>query len=169
MPLANPSDQATRGPVRFSEAEIRALVDYVGAFADGPSIPDVEPNRGDLADGGDLYRLNCAACHAASGSGAIIGNNRRAPSLMESTPTQVGEAIGVGPGAMPVFGDLTAHQVDSIASYIGNMQREGTTDADALGGIGPVAEGLFTWLVPLAGLIALTRWIGTPRSTSDPA
>ena len=89
------------------ETEIRALVDYAGAFGDGPDIPDVDPAAGDLAAGGELYRLNCAACHVASGSGAAIGGGREAPSLMESTPTEIGQAILVGPGAMPVFGSFS--------------------------------------------------------------
>lgn len=169
MPLADPHVEPSRGPVRFSEADIDALVSYVGSFGHGPAIPDVDPRRGDLADGGNLFRLNCAACHVASGAGAIIGSGREAPSLMEATPTQIGEAVRVGPGAMPVFGELTPTQVDSIAAYVGHMQRQGTTDLESLGGIGPVAEGLVTWLVPLAALIALTRWIGRPRQVSEPA
>lgn len=169
MPLANPGNEPTRGRVRLSDKDIEALVSYVGTFGGGPAIPDVDPRRGDLAEGGNLFRLNCAACHVASGAGANIGGDRVAPSLMESTPTQVGEAVRVGPGAMPVFGDLTPRKVDSIAAYISHLQSEGTTDVDSLGGIGPVAEGLVAWLVPLAALIALTRWIGKPHRTSDPA
>ena len=47
--------------------------------ATGPTIPDVDIARGDVAAGGELYRLNCAACHVASGSGAAIGGGREAP------------------------------------------------------------------------------------------
>lgn len=101
MPLADPKLTTQVGPVRCSDAEIRALVAYVGAFGDGPAIPDVDARRGDLVTGGDLYRLNCAACHVASGAGAIIGGGRRAPSLSDSIATEVGEAVAVGPGAMP--------------------------------------------------------------------
>ncbi len=169
MPLADPNLEATGGPVRFTEAEIVALVDFVGSLGDGPPIPEVDPSQGDLQNGGDIYRLNCAACHVASGSGAIIGGGRRAPNLMDATPTQIGEAIEVGPGAMPVFGEFTTQDVNDVAAYIGDLQDQRTTDVQALGGIGPVAEGLVTWLVPLAILIALTRWIGTPRLKSDPA
>lgn len=168
MPLADPHIEPTRGPVRFSEDDIRALVAHVGSFGAGRPIPHVDPARGDLAEGGDLYRLNCAACHVASGSGAVIGGGREAPNLMDATPTQIGEAIRVGPGAMPVFGDLTPTQVDGIAAYIGDLREQGSTDVQSLGGIGPVAEGLVTWLVPLAALVALTRWIGRPRTSTDP-
>ncbi|MET0324596.1 MAG: cytochrome c, partial [Ilumatobacteraceae bacterium] len=55
MPMAQPNMQAKRGPVRYSDTEIRALVAYAGAFGDGPATPDVDPLAGDLAVGGELY------------------------------------------------------------------------------------------------------------------
>ena len=154
--------QAKRGPVRYSDTEIRALVAYAGAFGDGPAIPDVDPAAGDLAIGGELYRLNCAACHVASGSGAAIGGGRDAPTLMESTPTEIGQAIRVGPGAMPVFGSFSDEDLNSVARYVLDLQSMEATGVDDFGGAGPVAEGLAAWLLALLPLIALTRWIGTP-------
>ena len=88
MPMAEPNVQANRGPVQFSEEEIVALVAYVGAFGDGPAVPDIDIATGDVGAGGEIYRLNCAACHTASLAGAAIGGGRAAPSLMESTPTR---------------------------------------------------------------------------------
>jgi ubiquinol-cytochrome c reductase cytochrome c subunit len=167
MPMSAPNMEATRGPVRYSENEIQALVEYAGAFGDGPDIPDVDPQAGDLSVGGELYRLNCAACHVASGSGAAIGGGREAPSLMESTPTEVGQAIVVGPGAMPVFGTFSGSDIDSVALYVEHLQGEETTAVDDFGGAGPVAEGLAAWLLGLLPLIALTRWIGTPHEGRD--
>ena len=164
MPMAAPGMQAQSGPVRFTNDEIVALVAYVGSFGDGPAIPDVDPARGDLSDGGELYRLNCAACHVASGAGAPIGGGRLAPNLLSSTPTQVGQAIIVGPGSMPIFGSLEATDVDSIAAYIESMKQQNTTGPSSFGGAGPVAEGLAAWLLALVPLIALTRWIGSPHS-----
>jgi ubiquinol-cytochrome c reductase cytochrome c subunit len=167
MPLANPSVQPSRGPVRYTEREIVALVDYAGAFGDGPDIPVVDPALGNLASGGDLYRLNCAACHVTSGAGAAIGGGREAPSLMESNPTEIGEAILIGPGAMPVFGTFTAQDINDTAAYILDLQEQKTTAPDDFGGAGPVAEGLAAWLLGLLPLIALTRWIGTPHEGRD--
>ena len=169
MPMADPNMQARRNAVRYTEAEIVALVDYAGAFGDGPDIPDVDPSRGDLAAGGQLYRLNCASCHVASGSGAAIGGGREAPDLMSSTPTEIGEAILIGPGAMPSFNTFSDVALDDVAAYVTFLQREGTTDADEFGGAGPVAEGLAAWLLGLIPLIALTRWIGTPHEGRDAA
>jgi ubiquinol-cytochrome c reductase cytochrome c subunit len=167
MPLAAPNIQARRGPVRYSEEEIVALVEYAGAFGDGPEIPTVDIAAGDLAEGGELYRINCASCHVASGAGAAIGGGREAPSLMAATPTEVGQAILVGPGAMPSFQSFTEHDINSVAAYIDHLQQAETTAIDEFGGAGPVAEGLAAWLLGLIPLIALTRWIGTPHEGRD--
>lgn len=167
MPLAAPDLQARRGPVRYSEEEIVALVGYVGSIGTGPGIPDVDPSGADVANGGDLYRLNCAACHVSSGAGAPIGGGQVAPNVTEATPVQIGEAIRVGPGAMPVFNSLTDTEVDDIAAYIGVLDRENTTGADKFGGAGPVAEGLAAWLLALVPLVLLTRWIGGPKEGRD--
>jgi ubiquinol-cytochrome c reductase cytochrome c subunit len=167
MPLAAPDIEPKRGPVRYAEAEIVALVDFAGAFGDGPDIPVVDASAGDLATGGELYRLNCAACHVASGAGAAIGGGREAPALTESTPTQIGEAILVGPGAMPVFGTFSQQDIDSVAAYILHLQERDATAPEDFGGAGPVAEGLAAWLLALLPIIAFTRWIGTPHEGRD--
>jgi ubiquinol-cytochrome c reductase cytochrome c subunit len=120
-----------------------------------------------VSRGAELYRLNCAACHVASGAGAVIGSGRTAPALTEATPTQVGEAILVGPGAMPVFGALSDRAIDDIAAYVLTLQEEGTTGAGALGGVGPVAEGLAAWLLGVLPLVALCRWIGSPHEDEE--
>lgn len=167
MPLSDVDTQPVRKDPAFTEAEIVALVDYVGALGTGVDIPDVDPERGSVSNGAEIYRLNCAACHVSSGAGAVIGSGRLAPSLAESTPTQVGEAILVGPGAMPVFGALSDHDIDDVAAYVAALQEEGTTSADALGGVGPVAEGLAAWLLGVLPLVALSRWIGSPHEADD--
>lgn len=167
MPLAAPNLEARSGPVRYSEEEIVALVEYVGTLGDGPDIPDVDPARGDVGNGGTLYRLNCAACHVASGAGASIGSNRRAPNLLDASPVEVGEAILVGPGAMPVFESLTPDDIDDIAAYIEHLREEDTTAPRRFGGAGPAAEGLAAWLLAIVPLVAFTRWIGRPKAGRD--
>ena len=133
----------------------------------GRQIPDVDPSRGDVASGGELFRINCAACHVASGAGTAIGGGRRAPSLMPSTATEIGEATIVGPGAMPVFAAFCEEDRNGLAAYISSLQEE-NDDAGwrNFGGAGPVAEGLAVWLLALIPLVALTRWIGTPHRGS---
>lgn len=167
MPLPHPDMQTRRKPPSFDEEEIAALVAHVGTLGDGPAIPEVDPERGSLAAGSELYQLNCAACHVASGAGAVIGGGLEAPTLMESTPTEVAEAVVVGPGAMPVFGAFDQQDLHDVAAYVEHLQEEGSTDAGSLGGVGPVAEGLAAWLIGLVPLLALCRWIGSPDPARD--
>jgi ubiquinol-cytochrome c reductase cytochrome c subunit len=167
MPLAAPNLQARRGPVQFTDAEIDALVGYVGALGDGPDIPEVDATLGEVSRGAEVYLLNCAACHVASGAGAAIGGGREAPNLLRATPTEIGKAILTGPGSMPVFDSLTAQDVDDVAAYIGDLRRQGTTSARRFGGAGPVAEGLAAFILGLIPLVALTRWIGHPKEGRD--
>ncbi|MDQ3470476.1 MAG: c-type cytochrome [Actinomycetota bacterium] len=169
MPMADPNMQARRKRPRYTEAEIDALVDYAGAFGNGPAIPDVDPEDGDVAAGGRLYRLNCASCHVASGAGAAIGGGREAPDVLGASPTEIGEAILIGPGAMPSSNTFDDAALDDIAAYIGDLRRQGTTAARDFGGAGPVAEGLSAWLLGLVPLIALTRWIGSAHEGRDAA
>lgn len=167
MPMADPAVQAKRGPVQFDEDEIVALVDHVASFGSGPAIPEVDIDGADVANGGAEFRLNCAACHVASGAGTAIGGAIRAPTLMDSTPTEVAEAIVVGPGAMPVFGGFTQSEINDVAAYVETLRRDHSTGAESLGGVGPVAEGLAAWLLGLLPIVALTRWIGRPTERRD--
>lgn len=169
MPLADPDAQARRGPVRYTEEEIQSLVMFVGSIGDGPDTPIIDIANGDLANGGTLFRLNCAACHVASGAGAPIGKGREAPNLSKATPDQVGQAIVVGPGAMPVFETFTPDEINDVATYVEALREEDTTGPSKFGGAGPVAEGLAAWLLGLIPLVALTRWIGRPREAVDHA
>ena len=167
MPLADPDAQARRGPVRYTEEQIEALVAFVGSIGSGPDTPHVDTTTGDTANGGVLYRLNCAACHVASAAGAPIGKGREAPNLSKATPTQVGQAIVIGPGAMPIFGTFTPDDINDVATYVEALDAQNTTGASKFGGVGPVAEGLAAWLLGLIPLVALTRWIGRPREAGD--
>lgn len=167
MPLAAPDLQARRGPVRFDEQQIAALVAFVGELGDGPTTPDTDIARGDVGSGGEIYRLNCAACHVASGAGAPIGGGRLAPDLMKATPTEVGQAIVVGPGSMPVFASFDQQDIDDVAAYIDQLQQQDTTSASRFGGAGPAAEGLAAWILALIPLIAITRWLGRPKAGRD--
>ena len=100
--------QAKRGPVRYTEDRDRRPRRPTSArSATARRSPTSTRPPATSPSGRRLYQLNCAACHVASGSGAAIGGGRDAPDLMESTPTEIGEAIRIGPGAMPVFGTFS--------------------------------------------------------------
>ncbi|MGI8727894.1 MAG: c-type cytochrome [Solirubrobacterales bacterium] len=165
MPLSAPGDQPIRSDSRYSEDEIDALVAYIGSLGDGegPPVPEVDPAAGDLGEGRELFTEYCAGCHQAVARGGIAPGGF-APALTESTPTQVGEAIRVGPYIMPNFSEttITDDEVNSIARYV-----EWSTGDEivhpggwGLGFLGPIPEGLAAWFLALAVLLVVARVIG---------
>lgn len=144
-------------------AVIDALDHYVTALVakGGPPIPNVDPTKGDVGQGGELFRVQCAACHGWNGSGGEL-NDRPIPALHEATPTQIGEAVRTGPTAMPIFGTraLSPTQVDSIVAYLQAMQRPDDRGGDPLSHLGPVSEGAVTFLIGLVAILGVIRWIG---------
>jgi ubiquinol-cytochrome c reductase cytochrome c subunit len=161
MPLDQVGDQPLRKPPRYSEAQIRALDAYVGSLGTGPPIPVVRPEQGSLSEGMRLFTDSCAGCHGIGGKGGVaIG--AYAPPLGEATPTQVGEAIRIGPYVMPRFSEaqLDPHEVDSIARYVQLTQNPDDAGGLGIGHIGPVPEGLVAWLAAVAALLLVARLIG---------
>lgn len=164
MPLNQPLKQAPRKdhPI-YSDEQRAEIVKYVASLGEGPEIPHVDPERGDLVEGNELYANNCAQCHNSAGSGGALGRNFYAPRLDGSTPTQIAEAIRIGPGAMPVFGPNTFsdHQVNSIVKYVETLSEPVGHGGISLGRLGPVSEGFVAWIIGLGVLLAFLRWIGT--------
>jgi ubiquinol-cytochrome c reductase cytochrome c subunit len=170
MPLSAPGQPVTRGRPAFSEADIQALVAYVASFGNGPPIPAVQVNESaDLAAGRAAYIANCAACHGAGGSGDAVGGGFVAPPVLDTAPTQVGEAIRIGPGVMPVFDSrqISDKDLSSIAAYLASLRERSSPGGLSVGGVGPVAEGYVAWLVYLTALLLVARWIERRRQRSD--
>lgn len=160
MPLAVPGEQPLRNEPLYSEDEIQGLVAYVGSLG-GPAIPTVDPAAGDLSEGERLFTLSCAGCHGKLAIGGTI-TGALAPSLDQSTPVQIAQAIRIGPYVMPWFDEklLDQGEVDSIAAYV-----EKTKDADNRGGwnlgaVGPIPEGMVAFFIGLLALILISRLLG---------
>src|SRR5205085_3371148 len=121
-----------------------ALVDYVDADlgGGGPDIPRVDVRSGNLAEGGELYQLQCAACHAWAGDGGAL-LRRAAPSLHDATATQIAEAIRIGPDVMPAFGTaaLSHQQLADVVSYVRYLDHPKDRGGQPLWHLGPMAEG----------------------------
>lgn len=165
MPLAAPGAQAPAKDVIYTESEIEAMSAYVASLAPGPAIPSAEQidfADADVAEGGVLFRINCAQCHQAAGQGGALTQGKYAPSLMESTPQEIYEAMITGPENMPIFADSTlqVEEKQAILAYINELQVAPSPGGMALGRLGPVAEGLFLWTAVFAALIAAAVWIG---------
>ena len=60
------------------------------------------------------------------------------------------------PQQMPVFSDevLTPEDKQAIIGYLNALHERPADGGLALGGIGPVSEGLWAWIVGLGGLVA---------------
>ena len=159
--MAQGEGQPPTKPPAYDDDEIRALVAYVGSLGDGPSIPDVQPSRGDLVEGGDLYRANCAACHNAAGIGGALSSGDYAPSLSTIHPTQIGEAMRIGPGQMPKFGpeEITDEELDSIVRYVLYLQQPADPGGFSLGGTGPTAEGFVAWMFGLGAAVVAALFV----------
>jgi ubiquinol-cytochrome c reductase cytochrome c subunit len=164
MPLEDPDDIPRRHKPPYSPATIHALVDYVWELTGrtGPDIPKVDLRHADIAQGGELYRLNCAACHSWAGTGGAL-TKRQAPSLEPSTPTQIAEAVRVGPGWMPAFGTAAINdsQLADVVAYARYAAHPDNRGGAELGHVGPLAEGAVSVFIGLGLLLLFTLWIGT--------
>lgn len=165
MPLAYPTPQPPQKAPAFGDEQIVDIVAYVASLGDGPPIPDIDPARGDLAEGSELFLSNCAACHNSAAIGGALSYGRHAPPLLDVDPTQIGEAIRIGPGPMPVFGPetLSDQQVNSIVRYVQYLQDPEHPGGLMIGRAGPVPEGFVSWLVGLGSLVLVIRWITRER------
>jgi ubiquinol-cytochrome c reductase cytochrome c subunit len=163
MPLSNSEEQPTRKEPAYDEDEIEALVAYLGTLGDGPLVPRVDPDDGDLAEGGEIFRADCQACHSASGSGGALSYGRAAPRLSDATPTEVAAAVRVGPGQMPVFGPdtLSDEELNSLVRYVEYLRDPDDPGGVPIGRTGPIPEGFVAWLVGMVALLSLVAWIGT--------
>ena len=164
MPLANPGIQAQRGPVQFSDKEISQLAAYVASLGEGPDIPSSEytSGGGNIAKGGELFRVNCAMCHNFAGAGGALTRGKFAPDLMDVSGKHIYEAMLTGPQSMPVFNNtnLSAQDKKDIISYLLNVKAESSPGGWSLGNLGPVTEGLFAWTFGIGLLIVIAIWLG---------
>ncbi|HVE45444.1 MAG TPA: c-type cytochrome [Acidimicrobiales bacterium] len=170
MPLADEQAQPRRKEPAYPAAEIDALVEYVASLGDGPPVPHVDPAKGDLAEGGVLYRSDCAPCHTAAGIGGALSYGRAAPSLHSSGPLQTAAAVRVGPGQMPPFGpeELNQEELDSIVRYVQYLRSPPTPGGAALGSAGPIPEGFVAWVFGVGALVLAVLWIGKRQTSKGP-
>jgi ubiquinol-cytochrome c reductase cytochrome c subunit len=163
MPLADPGDQPVRQAPAFTAEEIAAIVAYLRPItAGGPEIPTVA-GGGSLSLGQQLYLNNCTGCHGAGGEGDSVGGGEIAPSLADATDVQIAEAVRVGPGVMPKFGErsITPSDVDALVAYLMWIREHGNDGGASLGRAGAVAEGFVAMVIGLGALIVVIRLTGS--------
>jgi ubiquinol-cytochrome c reductase cytochrome c subunit len=163
MPLVRQEADAHAKPPVFSDEEIDQLMAYVQAHGGGPTVPSGDLRDGDLAQGGELFRLNCASCHNFVGEGGALSSGKAAPSLKNATDLEIYTAMLTGPENMPVFGDnqLTPEQKRSIINYVQTIKQQADPGGAGIGRIGPVSEGLVIWVVGIGAMLFGIFWMGS--------
>jgi ubiquinol-cytochrome c reductase cytochrome c subunit len=162
MPLPSPDAQDRRGPPAYPRAVIDGLADLVAGFGPGgPDVPKVDIAHADLGKGLELYTLSCSACHVWSGVGGAL-LHREAPTVLESTPTEIAEAVRLGPGTMPAFGTaaLSDRDLDDLVAYVVSLRTPTDRGGNPLWRLGPTAEGAVGWVAGLGLVIIVLTWIG---------
>ena len=168
MPLQSREAQAPAKKQAFTEEETVAIAAYVASLAGGAPIPTAEQYAadGDLQEGGEIFRTNCASCHNFIGKGGALTRGKYAPNLSGSDPKHIYEAMLTGPESMPTFSDgvLTPEQKKDVITYIKTIAAEPDPGGYAAGRIGPVTEGLLVWTVVIGALIGAAVWLGAKPS-----
>ncbi|MFI8092861.1 c-type cytochrome [Streptomyces sp. NPDC086080] len=167
MPAATSQGaQVPKKPGTYSQAEIDQLAAYIASLGAGPAVPTEEqygPEGADIAKGGELFRNNCAQCHNFTGKGGALTNGKYAPDLADVAPKHIYQAMLTGPQNMPSFPDgvLPEQNKKDIIAYLHavNSDESESPGGLALGGLGPVSEGLFAWVFGLGALIAVAVWV----------
>ena len=165
MPMADMSTQAMRKDPIYNAEETAALAAYVATLAPGPKIPGESSlnfeRDGSTAEGGELFRNNCAMCHNFAGQGGALSQGKYAPTLMGVEPKHIYEAMVTGPQSMPVFSDktITSEEKMSIIKWIKAAEKEPNLGGASLGRVGPVTEGLLGWVLGLGMLIGVAVWL----------
>ncbi len=167
MPMSRPEAQVPVKRNVYSPEEIAALAAFVASLGPGPAIPTPEEynpvgvSDEDLARGGELFRTNCSACHNFEGAGGALPGGKYAPSLKGVSNKHLYEAMLTGPQQMPVFSDEVLRPEDkrAIIGYLNDLHDRPSDGGLALGGIGPVSEGLWAWILGLGTLMFFAMWI----------
>lgn len=165
MPAQAPGVQVKRNKDLFSDEDISAIGAYVASLSTGPSVPEASAYSSDganIARGGEIYRVNCAMCHNASGSGGALTRGKYAPSLHGVQPKHIYEAMLSGPQSMPAFTDtnLDPQAKKDVIAYLSETNKQQQPGGYAMNAIGPVPEGLLAWTLGIGLMIGAAVWLG---------
>jgi ubiquinol-cytochrome c reductase cytochrome c subunit len=168
MPAAEVGAENPRKPVRFTQAQIYAIAAYIASLGGGPAVPSagqISTSGANTALGSQLFLANCAQCHNFRGAGGALTYGKSAPPLTAATSRQIYEAMLTGPEAMPVFSDgaITPAEKRDIIAYVTQTRSEANPGGFSLGSVGPVTEGLVTWLGGVLALVLTAMWITAKR------
>jgi ubiquinol-cytochrome c reductase cytochrome c subunit len=179
MPMARPTQQAPDKRVVFTEEEIAAMAAYVASLGPGPAIPDpsdysieglsAEQRQEAITRGGQIFLTNCTACHNFTGAGGAMPRGGAAPQIIGVEEKYVYEAMLTGPQQMPNFsnGNLTPEEKRDVIAYLQSLEESPNYGGYGMGGLGPVAEGMYAWLVGMGVLVGFAVWIAANGARSN--
>jgi ubiquinol-cytochrome c reductase cytochrome c subunit len=161
MPLDDPDKQPERHPVLLRDREIRALETYVDSLGGGPPVPTPHPERASVAEGLQQFSEHCAGCHQIVAEGGIV-TGARVPPLDRATPTQIAEAVRIGPYVMPRFSerDISDAELDAVIAYVNYAKQPRDAGGWAINHLGPFPEGMVTWGIAAVVLVATCMLLG---------
>jgi ubiquinol-cytochrome c reductase cytochrome c subunit len=161
MPLDDPHSQPWRTRVLFSEQELRALVRYVGSLGEGPAVPHPRWRAASVSSGLKLFTDHCAGCHQIIARGGYV-TGARVPALSRATPTDIAEAVRVGPYLMPNFSTraITDSELNDLVAYVEYTDHPADPGGWSIGHIGPWPEGMVAWLLATSVLVAVCTLFG---------
>jgi ubiquinol-cytochrome c reductase cytochrome c subunit len=168
MPMQMNGPQAYKKPAQFNDEQTHQLAAYVASLGAGPAIPeeDLLDAKGNAAEGGEVFRTNCAMCHNAAAAGGALTRGKFAPALADVSEKHIYEAMVTGPQNMPVFSDanISPESKRNVITFLKQIESNGSPGGADLGSLGPVAEGLFVWVAGLGVIIAFTIWLTSRTS-----
>jgi ubiquinol-cytochrome c reductase cytochrome c subunit len=147
MPLDSPRSEPQRSEPAYPSDQIDDLVAYIGSLG-GPAVPTVDPAQGSVSDGQRLFAANCAQCHQIVGRGGAMPG-ASIPTLLHATPTQIAEAVRIGPYVMPRFSksQIDDRELNSIVRYVLSTRHPVDRGGWGIGNLGPFPEGIVSWLL----------------------
>jgi ubiquinol-cytochrome c reductase cytochrome c subunit len=164
MPAPQQGAYVNRKVAKFDDKQTSQIAAYVESVGGGPAVPTgkLRGSDSEIANGGALFRLNCASCHGATGKGAPLSAGKIAPSLNEATDKELWTAMLSGPENMPVFSDnqLTPIEKRSIIAYIQTLKASADPGGSGIDRIGPVSEAIVIWTAGVGAIIIVIMWIG---------
>lgn len=170
MPAMSLNSQAPSKAPNFDDTQIDALGAFIQANGGGPlvvrdangEIAQESLTHGDVARGGDLFRLNCASCHNFTGKGGALSSGKYAPDLGSTSPQAIYTAMLTGPQNMPKFSDrqLSPEEKVDIVSYVRHAAEARSPGGYGLGGFGPTSEAMAMWIIGIVAVIGVAMWIG---------
>jgi ubiquinol-cytochrome c reductase cytochrome c subunit len=193
MPLQQPGAQAPRKKPVFDEEETAALAAYVASLGTGPAIPeetdydleaylDSEGLEGEeraaareasIVRGGQIFLANCTACHNFEGSGGAMPRGGQAPKIRGVDPKHIYEAMLTGPQSMDTFsnGNLPPDAKRDVIAYLNELDEQPDQGGWGSGGLGPVVEGMWAWLIGIGLCVGFAVWIAShsTRTSKEPS